>query len=145
MIGDHERDSRALRVEWACVPDVSHYTMSACAIMGELLDGLTVHADRLRTNAREVSEQLASERLMLALGEHIGKQTAHERVYELSQRAHDSGQSLRQLLDAEPEVGCLLEVEHVDQIFDPSQYLGASAQLTHRAVAEARKFLGTAE
>lgn len=29
MIGDHERDSRSLRLEWAFVPDVAHYAMGA--------------------------------------------------------------------------------------------------------------------
>jgi adenylosuccinate lyase len=141
MMGDHERDSRTLRVEWACVPDVSHYTLSAAAIMGELLAGMTVHVDRLRSNTREVADQLASERLMLALGARIGKQTAHERVYELSQRAYEDRRSLRELLDQTPDLAVLLEPDEVARIFDPAQYLGASALLTHRAVAEARKWL----
>ncbi|MEV4712770.1 adenylosuccinate lyase family protein [Micromonospora sp. NPDC049374] len=141
MIGDHERDSRALRVEWACVPDVSHYTLAACEITRELVSGLTVNVDRLRENTRVVADQLASERLMLALGAHVGKQTAHERVYELSQQAHDAGGSLRESLDGCADLRRLLPDHEVEVIFDPARYLGASTDLTHRAVAEARKWL----
>jgi adenylosuccinate lyase len=87
MSGDNERDSRSLRTEWVCVPDVSHYTLAACEIVGTILDGLIVHTDRMRDNTEAVADQLATEGLMLALGKHIGKQTAHEQVYELSQAA----------------------------------------------------------
>lgn len=142
MVGDHERDARALRVEWACVPDVSHYTLAACEIVRELVTGLTVHEDRLRVNAQEVADQLATERLMLALGRQLGKQTAHERVYELSQTAHDTGRPLRHLFDDCADLRDLVDERELDVIFDPSQYLGASTDLTHRALAEARKWLG---
>lgn len=141
MVGDHERDSRSLRIEWACVPDVSHYALSAMTIITEVLDGLTVHDDRCRQNVRRVADQVASERLMLALGRHLGKQTAHERVYELSQDAHDRDVPLRELLAADSELSGLLAPEETALIFEPAGYLGASVELTHRTVGAARKWL----
>jgi adenylosuccinate lyase len=144
MMGDHERDSRALRVEWACVPDVSHYCLAACEIVSEILTGLTVHEDRLRENVREVADQLASERLMLALADQLGKQTAHERVYELSQEAYACGTSIQELFGSHADLAPLLSKEELSIIFDPAGYLGMSRQLTDRAVAETRKWLGEA-
>jgi adenylosuccinate lyase len=142
IMGDHERDSRTLRVEWSCVPDVSHFTLGACAIALEIADGLTVHPDRLLANVREVAEHIASERLMLALGKHLGKQTAHERVYELTQEAQEDGVSVRQLLLDRTDLHGLLDDKAIDRIFDPNGYLGESAILTQRTVARARKALG---
>jgi adenylosuccinate lyase len=142
MMGDHERDSRALRVEWACVPDVSHYCLAACEITAEVLGGLVVNVDRLRDNVQVVADQIASERLMLLLGEKLGKQTAHERVYALSQTAHDRGVPMRTLLSAEPDLAGLLAEPVLDTVFDPADYLGASTTLTQRVVADARKWLG---
>ncbi len=141
MIGDHERDSRALRVEWACVPDVSHYCLAACEIMRELVTGLSVQPDRLWENVREVADEISSERLMLALGQHLGKQTAHERVYELSQAAHDCGRSIRDLLGECDDLRGLLSSEDLDTVFDPVGYLGESAVLTRRTVAATRSWL----
>jgi adenylosuccinate lyase len=141
MIGDHERDSRALRVEWACVPDVSHYCLAACEIMRELVTGLSVHPQRLWENVREVADEISSERLMLALGRHLGKQTAHERVYELSQAAHDCGRPIRDLLAECDDLRDLLSKEDLDTVFDPAEYLGESAILTRRAVAATRSWL----
>jgi adenylosuccinate lyase len=142
MSGDNERDSRALRIEWACVPDVSHYTLAGCQIVHEVLSGLTVHTGRLLANVSAVRDQLASENLMLRLGEHIGKQTAHERVYELSQQARDQRRDLRELLEASNDLAGLLSAAELDAIFDPTAYLGSSELLTQQVVLDARKWLG---
>jgi adenylosuccinate lyase len=140
MSGDNERDSRALRTEWVFVADVSHYTMAAVEITGTILDGLLVHADRMRANAVAVADQLATEGLMLALGRHVGKQTAHEQVYELSQAARRDGVSLRDLVRAH-EIARLLDEDELARIFDPVQYLGESEHLTRHVVIRAREWL----
>jgi adenylosuccinate lyase len=145
MGGDHERDSRALRVEWVCVPDVSHYCLSACSIVDEIVDGLSVHTDRLLSNVQVVRDQVATEGLMLALAATVGKQTAHEHVYELSQAARTQGRSLRELLKEHPVIAGHLDEEQLDRIFDPAQYMGQSAALTGQVVAEAHKWLAPAE
>jgi adenylosuccinate lyase len=142
MVGDHERDSRALRVEWACVPDVSHYTLCACEIISEILDGLIVFPDRLRRNVQVAADQIASERLMLALGESVGKQNAHEHVYELCQQAYEQRRPMRELLGERPDLVAHLDPALLDEIFEPARYLGESRAITERGVAKARRWLG---
>lgn len=142
MVGDHERDARALRVEWACVPDAAHYCLAATTMALETVAGLTVHADRLADNVRDVAGHVMSERLMLALGEHVGKQTAHEIVYELTQRSRDEGVPVRELAAHRKEVTDNLDPSVREEIFDPTGYLGSSSVLTMRVVTEARKRLG---
>ena len=139
MSGDHERDSRSLRLEWACVPDVAHYTLGAAEIFKEIIGGLQVHTDRLRANVEAVSEQVASEALMLALAPRLGKQTAHERVYELTQAAYEKATSVRELLRDSPDLG--LSPGQIAEIFDPRAYLGASEALTRHVVADAHALL----
>lgn len=142
MSGDNERDSRSLRTEWACVPDVSHYTLAACDIVRTILDSLIVHTDRMRNNTEVVADQLATESLMLALGKYVGKQTAHEQVYELSQAARRDGTPLRDLV-RQHRAGSLIGEEELDRIFDPAAYLGQSGPLTRQVVAQARSWLHT--
>ncbi|MFI1171173.1 adenylosuccinate lyase family protein [Streptomyces melanogenes] len=141
MGGDHERDSRSLRIEWACVPDASHYALSACEIVTHLVGGLAVRPERIRTNVSAVAEQIATEKLMLALGKHIGKQTAHEYVYELVQAARENGSSMREVTGRDGLAGAPLDAAALDEIFDPATYLGQSVALTGRAVAGARAAL----
>lgn len=132
--GDHERDSRALRIEWACIPDVSHVTLAACEIALHLAEGLRVRPERLHANVAEVTEQIATEKLMLAIGEHMGKQSAHEYVYELAQAARDDGTSLRDKAIRDGLGGAPLTADDLDAIFDPAGYLGQSVALTRRAL-----------
>jgi len=140
MIGDHERDARSLRIEWACVPDVAHYCLAAAAMVRESVSGLKIQTERMRHNVEAVADQVMSERLMLAFGEHVGKQRAHEIVYDLTQRAFESGQRARNLIGEQRETA-LLDPATLETVFDPATYLGASAMLTTRAVLEARKRL----
>lgn len=145
MIGDHERDSRALRVEWACVPDVAHYSLCACQIVLELVTGLRVHPERLRRNVDTVADRVMSERLMLVLGERVGKQRAHELVYGLTQQAYEGGVRVPDLIDEHRDIADELDRQTLDSIFDPASYLGASAVLTRRSVAHARRWLASGE
>jgi adenylosuccinate lyase len=142
MAGDHERDSRTLRIEWACVPDVAHYCLAGATILLDIVSGLIVHPDRLGANVEQVTGQVMSERLMLALGEHIGKQRAHQIVYDLTQQAHQDGIPVRLLAAARPEIAENLPAATQAAVFEPASYLGASTELTMRVVAEARKRLG---
>lgn len=139
MIGDHERDARSLRLEWVCVPDVSSYTLCAAQIVKDVLAGLVVHADRALVNVTRVADQIASERLMFVLAESLGKERAHEYVYELTQRARSNGRSVRGLLASASDLG--IDSATLDAVFDPATYLGASATLTGSVVSDARRYL----
>jgi adenylosuccinate lyase len=141
MVGDHERDSRALRLEWACVPDVSHYCLAACEIVLELANGLIVHRDRMLANAQSTADQTSTEAVMLALGRRIGKQRAHEQVYELSQHSRSCGRTLRELLTELPDPAAQLLPGELDRLFDPARNLGDSPLLARRVAATVRERL----
>jgi len=142
LAGDHERDSRSLRLEWACVADVSHYTLASAQIFGEIISGLEVHPDRLWANVSAVADRIASESLMFALAQRHGKQTAHEMVYRLTQTAQEKRVSVLEFVREQGEADLSLDAATLDDIFDPCRYLGASAKLTRQVVDEARAVLG---
>lgn len=137
MIAEHERDSRVLRLEWVAVPDVSHYTLAALAILDRVLRGFVVLHDRMRQHAYQGADAICPEALMPALGRHIGKQSAHSPVYEVSQQAQQEGRSLRDILSVRPEVGHPLSTGQLERILDPARYLGAAGPMVdetlHRA------------
>src|SRR3970040_1753155 len=81
MFVEHERDGAAWRMEWKALPE-------ACLMMGVMLEqtkyvlaGLKVNADRMRDNRDLLGGFLMSERVMFALADKVGKQSAHELVY----------------------------------------------------------------
>lgn len=144
MVQEHERDSRGLRMEWVAVADVSHYTLAALGILGEVLAGLRVHRERMARHARASAESICTEALMLALAGRIGRQSAHTLVYEVSQRAQSDGRALRTCLLERDEITRRLTPAELDDLFDPARYLGESGELTDRSVERARRWLTTA-
>lgn len=141
MIQEHERDGRGTRLEWTAVPEVSHYTLASLATLRPILAGLTVHEDHMAEQARQAAEQLCSEALMLALARSVGKHSAHELVYELSQASQRDGGSLRTALASRPDITGKLGDGELEAVLDPARYLGEAGQLVDRVLADARRWL----
>lgn len=141
LIEEHERDSRGHRLEWVAVADVSHYTITALAIVREILGGLIVHEDRMAAHAHEAAGQICTEALMLALARHIGKQSAYKVVYELSQAAQDRGGSLQDYAAESPEIQAHLSAAELAQIFDPARQVGEAAALVDDVVTRVDRSL----
>lgn len=141
MVGEHERDGRSLRLEWKAVADVSHHTLAAFATMDRMLAGIGVNTDRMGEQARQAADLVCSEALMLALGRHIGKQSAHELVYDLSQAGQSQGCRLREVLAGRPDVTGRLAPGELEEIFDPANHLGSAGVLVDGVVASARQWL----
>ena len=64
------------------------------ATMKYVLTGLVVNVDKMRSNLDLLGGFLLSERVMFASADKVGKQTAHELVYELDAR-HRARHQLR--------------------------------------------------
>jgi adenylosuccinate lyase len=139
MIVEHERDSRELRTEWVTVADVSHYTLAAAGFTREIVAGIEVEVAAMDENSTRLAADLGTERLMLTLGERIGKQSAYEVIYELSQAAKSSASSLRERLEGDGPGSCMLTSSEVAQAFDPQTYVGLAGQLVERVLAEAER------
>jgi len=56
-----------------------------------VITGLVVNVDKMRSNLDLLGGFLLSERVMFALSGKVGKQTAHELVYEISMHGLEKG------------------------------------------------------
>lgn len=142
MVGEHERDGRTLRLEWAIVADVSHHALAALAIAREIVEGYVPDIERMAANARGLVDAISSEALMLALAEHTGKQSAHALVYELTQTSES--RSLRERASSDPVVQRCLGAEEIDRIFDPIRWLGSAPQAALQTTDRAETWLASA-
>ncbi len=142
MVNEHERDGRALRLEWVSVPSVSHHTLAALAILSKVLGGLDADVERMAEQARAAADGICSEALMLALARNVGRQTAHALVYEMSQKAQTEGRSLRESTADSPEITAHLTPEEVDAVFDPARHLGSAGAMVDGVVARAEQWVG---
>ena len=79
-----------------------------------------------------------SERVMLELGKQIGRQRAHDVVYEAAQRAVNEGRPFTETLSEEPEVVASLDQDQIYDLLNPEQYTGLCAYFAETFAAKAR-------
>jgi adenylosuccinate lyase len=103
-----------------------------------VLSGLVVHEDAMRRNLDLTGGYILSERVMFVLSEKLGKQTAHEVVYEASMHGQTHGQTLEQALLADPRVRDALDAKALKAVLDPTTYVGDAPKIVARVLAETK-------
>jgi adenylosuccinate lyase len=108
------------------------------AQMKDVLAGLEVHADRMRRNLDALGGFLLSERVMFALADKIGKQTAHEVVYEASMQGFEQGITFERALQASPRANQALASDELQALLDPTTYVGLAPAIVERVLDQTR-------
>jgi adenylosuccinate lyase len=135
MVAAHERDKRAGVTEQAVLPEASCLVAGMLRGTQGILSGLHVYPERMQANLGLLDGLLLSEAVMLALARHIGRQRAHEVVYELCMDAVEGRQPLRQLLLEDPRVAPYLAPAELDRLLDPARYTGLAARFVDRVIS----------
>lgn len=125
---------------------MSRALVQACELTGDmlqrlvvLLEGLQVFPARMRANVDLSGGLIMAEAVMLELGKQIGRQRAHDAVYDAAQGAVTQGRSFREMLAAEPHVSARLAPAQVEALLDPARYTGLCRQFAERGAARARE------
>ena len=113
----HERDISHSSVERVALPDATILLDYAQALATRVVEGMTVHTDRMTANLDATHGALFSQRALLALVESgRSRDEAYRIVQENAQRAWDTGTPFRDLLGAAaPELD-------LDAVFDVTAY-----------------------
>jgi len=136
MIGDHEADgSRSVMLNRSLTETIV-MTGDILSRMNELFGGLEVFPERMLTNLSLSGGLIVSERLMLELGRELGRQRAHDEIYEVAQEAAVSDRTFAELLSARPEIADNMDAERIAELLDPTRYTGESA---NQAVEQATR------
>ncbi|MED4957048.1 lyase family protein, partial [Paenibacillus macerans] len=137
MIVEHERDAMSWRGEWIALPESCIYLAAQLASTKAVLAGLVVKPDHMLRNLNKLGGLLLSERVMFALAKPMGKQTAHEVVYELCMKSVEEDIPFRDILMADTRIRQAVAVEELERLMDPSTYLGSAPQTVDRVLAAA--------
>jgi adenylosuccinate lyase len=106
--------------------------------MKYVLSDLQVHPGKMRDNLDVLGGFLLSERVMFALAEKLGKQTAHELVYDLAMQGISQGITFRQVLMENAQVTRAIGTEELGALLDPTTYVGLAPEIVERVLAETR-------
>lgn len=137
MIVEHERDAMSWRGEWIALPESCIYLASQLASAKAILAGLVVKPENMLRNLNMLGGLLLSERVMFALAKPMGKQTAHEVVYELCMKSVEEDIPFREVLMDDARVRESVSREELERLMDPSTYLGSAPQTVDRVLAAA--------
>lgn len=129
MMVEHERDGSAWRGEWKALPESCLMAGGLLAMMKYVLTDLHVDAARMRKNLDCLGGFLLSERVMFVLSDRVGKQTAHDLVYEASMHGIESGLSFEQALLQNAQVRAALSPDELRAALDPATYTGRAAEM----------------
>ncbi|HEX6002680.1 MAG TPA: adenylosuccinate lyase [Burkholderiales bacterium] len=138
MVIEHERDGSAWRSEWKALPESCLMAGGLLAMMRGVLEGLDVNVERMRANLALLGGFLLSERVMFALSDKVGKQTAHELVYEAAMHGLESGIAFERSLLANDRVREALDERELGRVLDPTTYVGRAPEIVDGVLARTR-------
>ena len=94
----------------------------------------------MRSNLDLSGGMISGEAIMLELGKTIGRQHAHDVVYQAAQAAASHNLSFPDRLAADHRVTAHLTRSAIDALLDPASHTGLSASIAHQQVEVARRF-----
>ncbi|HWD60026.1 MAG TPA: lyase family protein, partial [Stellaceae bacterium] len=104
----------------------------------EILRGLKLDPARMRANLDLGGGLIMAEAVMLDLGASIGRQHAHDVVYDAAMEAATARKSFGDLLAADPRVTAHLAKPEIAKLLDPTAYTGLCARMAREAATRAR-------
>jgi adenylosuccinate lyase len=127
----------------------------ACVATGDMLSrllevvrGLRLDPVRMRANLDLGAGLIMAEAVMLDLGAAVGRQHAHDAVYDAAQDAFVKGRSFGELLAEDPRVTAHMTPAQIQGLLDPTAYTGLCADMAREGAVRARdvaKELGAKE
>ena len=138
MVEDHERATGPWEIEWIAVPEIFGLAAGCLAQTRALVSGLQVDEKKMRANLDLTRGLIVSEAVMMGLGPHIGRQYAHDLVYDICRQVVATGRPLVDLLAANKEVTRHLDRAALEKLCDPANYLGEAGAMVDRVLAMRR-------
>jgi adenylosuccinate lyase len=117
----------------------------ACIATGDMLArliqvvrGLQLNPDRMRANLELGNGLIMAEAIMLDLGKALGRQHAHDVVYDAAQASFLENKSFSELLAADARVTAHMDRKAIESLLDPTAYTGLCSRMARDAAQRAR-------
>ncbi|EMR72158.1 putative 3-carboxy- -muconate cycloisomerase protein [Eutypa lata UCREL1] len=104
MVVDFERASGPWHLEWVAIPEAFVLAGGALHQTNFALGGLVVNTDAMMTNLCSTRGLIVGEAVMMGLAPFVGRQPAHDIVYEACRESIESRRALLDVLRERPQV-----------------------------------------
>lgn len=134
-VADHERSTGPWEIEWIVLPEAFVLSAGALHQANFIMAGLEVDAKRMRANLDITQGLVVSEAVMMGLAPHLGREKAHDLVYDLCRDAIRQQRPLLDLLAENAEITRHVDRKKLAGLCDPANYLGLSGVMVDRVLA----------
>lgn len=135
MVADHERSTGPWEIEWIALPEAFCLTAGALKQAKFVLAGLEVDTAKMRSNIDITNGLVMSEAVMMGLGSYIGREHAHDLVYDLCREAIKTDRPLLDILAEHPEIKAHLDRKALAKLCDPANYLGQAGTMVDQVLS----------
>jgi len=136
-IQDFERATGPWHAEWIAIPESFVLTAGALHQAKLALEGLIVDEAQMARNLDISRGLIVAEAVMMGLAPHLGRQEAHDIVYDACRRANEAQKSLRDALSSDPKITARIDRPTIERLTSPGNYLGLAPQMVDRVLASA--------
>jgi 3-carboxy-cis,cis-muconate cycloisomerase len=80
-----------------------------------------------------------SEAVMMGLGDRLGRNKAHDLIYDVIREAVKTGRPLIDMLEEDKEIRKHASRKELERLMDPANYLGVAGQMVDRVLKGRKK------
>jgi len=139
MVQDFERATGPWHAEWMAIPESFVLTAGALHQAKFALGGLVVDEKQMAKNLDISRGLIVAEAVMMGLAPQVGRQEAHDIVYDACRLANEKGMTLADALAADPQVTGRIDRATIDRLTSPKNYLGLAPEMVDRVLAAAKR------
>jgi 3-carboxy-cis,cis-muconate cycloisomerase len=134
-IQDFERATGPWHAEWIAIPESFVLTSGALHQAKFALGGLIVDEAQMAKNLDLSRGLIVAEAVMMGLAPQIGRQKAHDVVYDACRRANEQHITLAEALLSDEAISSRIDRATIERLTSPGNYLGLAPQMVDRVLA----------
>jgi len=134
QVEDHERSTGPWEIEWIALPEIFMLAAGALAQTRFVVEGIQVNEKKMRANLDITNGLIMSEAVMMGLGAAMGRNRAHDVVYDICREVVRTGRPLIDLLAEDKEISRHVDRKTLEGLVDPANYLGVAGEMVDRVL-----------
>jgi 3-carboxy-cis,cis-muconate cycloisomerase len=139
MIHDFERATGPWHAEWIAIPESFVLTAGALHQAKFALGGLIVDEARMAQNLDMSRGLIVAEAVMMGLAPYMGRQQAHDAVYDCCRVVNERGGTLAEALSQNPDIAARIDAATITRLATPANYLGLAPQMVDKVLNAMRR------
>jgi 3-carboxy-cis,cis-muconate cycloisomerase len=139
MVQDFERATGPWHAEWMAIPESFVLTAGSLHQAKFALGGLIVDEKKMSDNLDISRGLIVAEAVMMGLAPDLGRQEAHDVVYDACRVANDKGMTLADALAADSRVSARIDRATIERLTSPKNYLGLAPEMVDRVLAASKR------